>query len=173
MNHSTTQGALNASGYFAHRGTPLPVLFVCEDNGLGISVPSPAGWIESALRARPQLRYEVAQDGRQEADSRNRPRIVHPGGTEHSDNAGRPTVLPVTGNNDAAFAHRLMLILGANDDTDLVSVLSNYDSNVPADRRTAMAEALSRINTRIPLGNFELDFEDGEVRFRVSADVEN
>ena len=39
---------------------PLPLLFVCEDNGLGISVRSPAGWVESALRARPQLRYERA-----------------------------------------------------------------------------------------------------------------
>jgi 2-oxoisovalerate dehydrogenase E1 component len=39
---------------------PLPLLLVCEDNGLGISVPSPAGWVESALRARPQLRVESA-----------------------------------------------------------------------------------------------------------------
>jgi 2-oxoisovalerate dehydrogenase E1 component len=36
------------------------VLFVCEDNGIGISVRSPQGWVESALRARPQLRYELA-----------------------------------------------------------------------------------------------------------------
>ena len=40
---------------------PLPVLFVCEDNRLGISVRSPGGWVESALRARAALRYETAE----------------------------------------------------------------------------------------------------------------
>ena len=43
LNHSTAQGALNAAGYTAHQGMPLPLLFVCEDNGWGISVPTPAG----------------------------------------------------------------------------------------------------------------------------------
>ena len=58
LNHSTSQGALNAAAYFAHRGTPLPLLFVCEDNGLGISVPSPDGWVAASLSGRPALRYE-------------------------------------------------------------------------------------------------------------------
>ncbi len=60
LNHSTTQGALNAAGYFSHRGSPLPLLFVCEDNGLGISVPSPDGWVGASLRSRAGLRYEFA-----------------------------------------------------------------------------------------------------------------
>lgn len=59
-NHSTAQGAINAAGYTAHGGLPLPLLFVCEDNGIGISVPTPAGWIESMFRGRPGLRYEAA-----------------------------------------------------------------------------------------------------------------
>ena len=45
----------------------LPVLFVCEDNGIGISVPSPPGWVESSLCARPDLRYEVADGEEPEA----------------------------------------------------------------------------------------------------------
>ena len=51
---------LNSAAHLAHQGLPLPLLFVCEDNRLGISVRSPAGWVESALRARPALRYEAA-----------------------------------------------------------------------------------------------------------------
>jgi 2-oxoisovalerate dehydrogenase E1 component len=60
VNHATAQAALNGAAALAHQGLPLPMLFVCEDNGLGISVRSPAGWVESALRARPALRYEAA-----------------------------------------------------------------------------------------------------------------
>jgi 2-oxoisovalerate dehydrogenase E1 component len=60
LNHSTAQGALNAAAYTAHQGMAMPVLFVCEDNGWGISVPTPAGWVESVLSSRPGLRYEAA-----------------------------------------------------------------------------------------------------------------
>lgn len=62
VNHSTAAGALNAASYIHFRKIPLPIIFVCEDNGLGISVPTPTGWIEQALRSRPGLRY-VAADG--------------------------------------------------------------------------------------------------------------
>jgi 2-oxoisovalerate dehydrogenase E1 component len=60
LNHSTAQGALNAAGYTAHQGLRLPLLFVCEDNGWGISVPSPSGWVEASLHGRAGLRYEAA-----------------------------------------------------------------------------------------------------------------
>lgn len=59
-NHSTAQGAINAACYTAHSGMSLPLLFVCEDNGWGISVPTPSGWIEAAFSHRPGLRYAVA-----------------------------------------------------------------------------------------------------------------
>ncbi len=62
VNHSTAQGGLNTAAWVAHQGLPLPLLVVCEDNGVGISVPSPPGWVASALQARPQLRY-VSADG--------------------------------------------------------------------------------------------------------------
>lgn len=51
-NHSTAQGALNAAAHTAYSGVPLPLLFVCEDNGIGISVRTPPGWIEHALHDR-------------------------------------------------------------------------------------------------------------------------
>ncbi len=57
LNHSTAQGALNAAAWMEHAGWPLPLLFVCEDNGLGISVPTPAGWVARSLAGR-GLRYE-------------------------------------------------------------------------------------------------------------------
>ncbi|MDJ0769680.1 MAG: thiamine pyrophosphate-dependent enzyme [Ilumatobacter sp.] len=57
-NHSTAQGAINAACYSAHNRLPVPLLFVCEDNGWGISVPTPTGWVEASLANRPDLRYQ-------------------------------------------------------------------------------------------------------------------
>lgn len=49
---------------------------------------------------------------------------------------------------------------------------SVYPVLVPPARRPAMAELLTRINYGLVLGNFELDYADGEVRFKTSIDVE-
>ncbi|VAW47743.1 TTP-dependent protein, related to E1 component of pyruvate/2-oxoglutarate/acetoin dehydrogenase, partial [hydrothermal vent metagenome] len=40
-NHSTAQGAFNAASWSAFQGLKTPILFVCEDNGIGISVKTP------------------------------------------------------------------------------------------------------------------------------------
>ena len=60
LNHATAQSALNAAAHFAYTGRPLPLLFVCEDNGIGISVPTPEGWVEQSLYGRPELAVERA-----------------------------------------------------------------------------------------------------------------
>ncbi|MFC9895821.1 thiamine pyrophosphate-dependent enzyme [Nocardia sp. NPDC127579] len=59
-NHSTAVGAINAAIHTARQGVPMPLLFVCEDNGLGISVPTPPGWIEQAYGIRLGLQYFYA-----------------------------------------------------------------------------------------------------------------
>lgn len=59
-NHSTAVGALNAAAYLAHRGLACPVLFVCEDNRIGISTASPRGWPGAMLEALPGVPYRAA-----------------------------------------------------------------------------------------------------------------
>jgi hypothetical protein len=44
---------------------------------------------------------------------------------------------------------------------------------VPEKDRLAVAEFLTRANYGLIIGNFELDFSDGEVRYKASLDVEN
>ncbi len=56
-NHSTAQGAFNAASWAAFQGLKVPVLFVCEDNGIGISVKTPDDWIKSSFRHRPGMQY--------------------------------------------------------------------------------------------------------------------
>jgi len=60
VNHSTATGALNTAAYCAYQGLPLPLLLVCEDNGLGISVRTPPGWVAAALTGRPGIAYYQA-----------------------------------------------------------------------------------------------------------------
>lgn len=60
VNHSTAVGALNAAAWCAYQNLPMPVLFVCEDNGIGISVRTPREWIESNYRQRAGLKYFFA-----------------------------------------------------------------------------------------------------------------
>ncbi|MEZ5461765.1 thiamine pyrophosphate-dependent enzyme [Dokdonella sp.] len=59
-NHATAQTAFNAAGWTAYQKLPAPVLFVCEDNGIGISVKTPGGWIERNFSERRDLDYFYA-----------------------------------------------------------------------------------------------------------------
>ncbi|HET6397867.1 MAG TPA: thiamine pyrophosphate-dependent enzyme [Pseudoxanthomonas sp.] len=56
-NHATAQTAFNAAAWTAYQKLPAPVLFVCEDNGIGISVKTPDGWIGNRFRHMPGLDY--------------------------------------------------------------------------------------------------------------------
>ena len=62
LNHSTAQGAINTACWTSYQNAPLPLLFVCEDNGIGISVKTPKGWVEATMSGRAGLRY-YACDG--------------------------------------------------------------------------------------------------------------
>ncbi|MGQ0799841.1 MAG: thiamine pyrophosphate-dependent enzyme [Pseudomarimonas sp.] len=56
-NHATAQTAFNTAAWTAYQKLPAPVLFVCEDNGIGISVKTPSGWIGQSFSARRDLDY--------------------------------------------------------------------------------------------------------------------
>jgi 2-oxoisovalerate dehydrogenase E1 component len=59
-NHATALAGVQAARYAHRRGHAMPILFVCEDNGLGISERQPAGWLEQGWRALPGLVYRRA-----------------------------------------------------------------------------------------------------------------
>lgn len=47
---------------------------------------------------------------------------------------------------------------------------SDFPVKVPEDKRLAMAEFLTRINYGLVIGNFEMDFEDGELHYKTGID---
>ncbi len=61
-NHATALSAINTARYAVRIGLPMPILFVCEDNGTGISVPTPSGWIADTYAHQQHLAY-FAADG--------------------------------------------------------------------------------------------------------------
>lgn len=88
-NHSTAQGAFNTACWTAFQAIPLPLLFVCEDNGIGISVRTPKGWIGASFSNRPGLKYfhadgldiyetfKVAAEAAHYVRTRRRPAFLH------------------------------------------------------------------------------------------------
>lgn len=59
-NHASAQTAFNTAAWTAYQKLPAPVLYVCEDNGIGISVKTPTGWIANSFRHRDGLDYFYA-----------------------------------------------------------------------------------------------------------------
>jgi len=59
-NHATAQTAFNTAQWTAYQKLPAPVLFVCEDNGIGISVKTPRDWIGASFSGRRDLDYFTA-----------------------------------------------------------------------------------------------------------------
>jgi 2-oxoisovalerate dehydrogenase E1 component len=90
-NHATAQGAFNAAQWTSYQSSPLPLLFVCEDNGIGISTKTPKGWINATFANRPGLKYfscdgldiydtfRVASEAADYVRSRRKPAFLHLG----------------------------------------------------------------------------------------------
>ncbi len=87
-NHATAQTAFNTAAWTAYQKLPAPVLFVCEDNGIGISVKTPSGWIARNFAQRPDLDYFYA-DGLDLAAGYGQVQAA----VEHCRRSRRPTFL--------------------------------------------------------------------------------
>jgi hypothetical protein len=58
------------------------------------------------------------------------------------------------------------------DDHDLILLYSVSPLRVPAERRIEVSQLLTRANYGLAAGNFELDFDDGEVRYKTVLQVQ-
>jgi 2-oxoisovalerate dehydrogenase E1 component len=118
VNHSTALGAFNSARYCAYQKIPLPVLFVCEDNGIGISVRTPAGWVRNVYSGQSGIRFFSA-DGSDLVD------VAHVAG-EAAD--------WVRANRAPAFLHLSMVRLMGHAGSD-VELAYREPAEIEADQR--------------------------------------
>ncbi len=119
-NHSTSVGALNTASWCSHQGVPLPLLFVCEDNGIGISTRTPSGWTARSMSSLPAIDYAYA-DGADPEDAVATVRAL----AEQVRNERRPAVLHLRtvrfmghAGSDAELAYRSRTEIIADYDRD-------------------------------------------------------
>jgi 2-oxoisovalerate dehydrogenase E1 component len=117
LNHSTAAGALNAVGYSVHQGLPMPLLLVCEDNGIGISTRTPRGWVRQVLSSLPGIAYAhadgtdpagllttAAELARQVRETR-RPAVLHLGTVRFMGHAGSDAELAYRSRSEIVADH--------------------------------------------------------------------
>jgi 2-oxoisovalerate dehydrogenase E1 component len=167
VNHSTALGAFNAAGWVAHQSLPLPLLFVCEDNGLGVSVRSPPGWVEMRLRALPHVRY-FAADGTDLLDcyeqaraaidycrGMRRPAVLHlscvrllghAGSDVDSTYRSRRELEQATARDPVWCAARSLIVAGVLDAQEVLTLDAQAEARVQRQAKDAMARP--RLTTR-------------------------
>ncbi len=64
------------------------------------------------------------------------------------------------------------VVLDAREETKLFFVYVYFPVHVPQKNRVDVSELLTRINYNLNIGNFELDMGDGQIRYKVSVDIE-
>ncbi|HEX2194340.1 MAG TPA: thiamine pyrophosphate-dependent enzyme, partial [Candidatus Limnocylindria bacterium] len=119
VNHATALAAINTARYAVRIGLPMPILFVCEDNGTGISVPTPSGWVSETFAHQPHLAYFEA-DGEIDEVWDVAARAIH-----HARSARRPAFLRLAtvrlwghAGSDAEHAYRTAAEIGATEAAD-------------------------------------------------------
>ncbi|GAB4142468.1 MAG: thiamine pyrophosphate-dependent enzyme [Planctomycetota bacterium] len=73
LNHATAQAGIHAASASVLHNQPCPILFVCEDNGIGISFRTPEDYVERLMARRTGIRFFAA-------DSRDMPSVWHRAG---------------------------------------------------------------------------------------------
>ncbi len=60
----------------------------------------------------------------------------------------------------------------ADEERETALFFSHAPANAPYESRLAMSEFLTRVNYGLFVGNFEMDINDGEVRYKTSLNVQ-
>jgi 2-oxoisovalerate dehydrogenase E1 component len=165
-NHSTAQGAFNTAQWTSYQSIPLPLLFVCEDNGIGISTRTPQGWIKATFSNRPGMKYfscdgldmydtyRVTQAAADYVRRRRKPAFLHVGTVRLYGHAGpdmpttylpRALVEAEEANDPLLHSVRLLGDAGALDREQALKIYTSTEARI--DRVAAQAVTRPRLQT--------------------------
>lgn len=142
-NHSTAQGAINAACWAAFQSIPMPLIFICEDNGIGISTATPQGWIHANFANRAGLEYrycdglnllDTYRTAKQAADwvrKRRKPLFLHVRTVRLLGHAG----------SDSEFAYRSQAAIEASERQDPIA----HSASLLLSNRVMTAEQIAAL----------------------------
>jgi len=130
-NHAAALAAFNTAEWTAYQKLPVPILFVCEDNGIGISVRTPSGWIAHSFENRPGMSY-VRVDGLDIVDTHDGAKAA----IDHCRSRRSPVFLHLT-------LQRLLGHAGTDAETEYRSI-TEIEASEAADPLKRSAETLMR-----------------------------
>jgi 2-oxoisovalerate dehydrogenase E1 component len=136
-NHAAALAAFNTAEWTAYQKLPVPILFVCEDNGIGISVRTPSGWIAHAFSNRLGMSY-VQANGLDIAETHEAAGVA----IEHCRSRRAPVFLHLT-------LQRLLAHAGTDAETEYRS-LAEIEASEAADPLRKSAEILIRAGVATP-----------------------
>lgn len=86
----------------------------------------------------------------------------------YEENPEHSALFSAVGFGDTDFA----VVFAAHEDVELLLFYISNPVPVAPESRQKVAEFLTRANYQLYFGSFEMDFNDGEIRYRTTADVE-
>jgi len=155
-NHSTAQGAINAAAWTSFQSAPMPIVFICEDNGVGISVPTPQGWIAANFSARPGIKY-LACDGGDLIDAHR--------GADEAVRYARARRSPV-------FLHMRMVRLMGHAGADIEASYATMENMERAERDDPLLHSARIVHEQAGLSNDEIVARYVEMEGRVARAAE-
>jgi hypothetical protein len=84
-----------------------------------------------------------------------------------AEDPAQPSLVMGSGGKNGGY----LCVLQVHTEYPLIVFHSYVQCHVPEEKRAVMAEFLTRANSRLSLGNFELDFGDGVIRFKTSLHI--
>jgi 2-oxoisovalerate dehydrogenase E1 component len=155
MNHATAQAGFQAAGAASLHLQPCPIIFLCEDNGIGISVRTPDTYVARMMADRCGLEYFAA-------DSKDYPAVYAQAlaAIQFARSKRRPV-----------FFHlktvRLMGHAGSDVETNY-KTLDEIERNEVRDPLLAFADLLLRTGTMSPTAMLAM-YQDTDERLRRAA----